>query len=260
MRTFIVCCNYNEGGTGNLANCIASVKASKLSDTYFAVIDNGSIDSSAEILKTAQQSGAIDLLALSPGNLGKPKALNTLLSTICKQVQPMADDLVMSLDSDIELGGGGEFFKHLQDLCTAAKGQFSSASVQLSENNNHWVDFSKLSPATFRDDSVYFWPYSDGVAGPVIVAPYSTWCAINGYRENLGKNGSSAIYGADDCMFFRDAYAATGGKPIMISSKLISRHPVTRDKAYQAWKDETNRIMGKCFGNSELPEKGFYDA
>ena len=53
--------------------------------------------------------------------------------------------------------------------------------------------------------------------------------------------------------------AFTGGKPIMISSKLISRHPETKDKAYQAWKDETNRLLNMGFGNSMLPEKGFYD-
>jgi len=93
----------------------------------------------------------------------------------------------------------------------------------------------------------------------VIITPYSTWSAIRGYRENCGKNGASSIYSADDCMLFRDAYAHTGGKPIMISSKLISRHPETKDKAYQAWKDETNRLLNMGFGNSMLPEKGFYD-
>ena len=259
MRTFIICCNYNEERTGSLDGCLDSVRGAKLADTYFAVADNGSKDGSAELLKANYRSGTIDLLMLSPKNLGKPKMLNLLLAEILKRETIAPDDLIMSLDSDIKLGGNGEFFSHTQALCTAARGNFSAMSVQLSENNNHWVDFSKLVPVEFNGDKVYFWPHSDGVAGPVIIAPYSTWSTIHGYRENCGKNGTSAIYGADDCMLFRDAYAYTGGKPIMISSKLISLHPETRDEAYQAWKDETNRIMAKCFGNSELPEKGFYD-
>ena len=259
MRTFIICCNYNEERTGSLANCLASVRQNKLGDTYFAVADNGSKDGSAELLKANYQNGTINLLLLSRKNLGKPKILNMLLAEIVKREAIAPDDLIMSLDSDITLGGNGEFFSHAQALCTAARGNFSAMSVQLSDYNIHWVDFSKLTPVDFNGDKVYFWQNSDGVAGPVLITPYSTWSAIHGYRENCGKNGASSIYSADDCMLFRDAYAHTGGKPIMISAKLISRHPETKDKAYQAWKDETNRLLNLGFGNSMLPEKGFYD-
>ena len=70
MRTFIICCNYNEERTGSLAGCLASVGKNKLADTYFAVADNGSKDGSAELLKANYQNGTINLLMLSPNNLG----------------------------------------------------------------------------------------------------------------------------------------------------------------------------------------------
>ena len=59
MRTFIICCNYNEEHTGSLAGCLASVGKNKLPDTYFAVADNGSKDGSAELLKRTRHQARI---------------------------------------------------------------------------------------------------------------------------------------------------------------------------------------------------------
>ena len=137
MRTFIICCNYNEERTGSLAGCLASVGQNKLADTYFAVADNGSKDGSAELLKANYRNGTVNMLMLSPKNLGKPKILNMLLAEILKRETIAPDDLIMSLDSDITLGGNGEFFSHAQALCTAARGNYSAMSVQLSDYNIH---------------------------------------------------------------------------------------------------------------------------
>ena len=260
MRTFIICCNYNEERTGNLAGCLNSVQNAKLADTYFAVADNGSKDGSAELLKANYQNGTINLLMLSPKNLGKPKILNMLLAEIVRRESIGPDDLIMSLDSDITLGGNGEFFSHAQALCTAARGNFSAMSVQFYGNNNHNIDFDKTEHIDFKGDTVYIHRHWAYVAGPVVITTYELWNAVHGYRENCGKSSASSIYAGDDTTLFLDLFNHTGGKPVLISSMLLSHHPECMDPEYQKWKNGTIDLMRvHGFGNSMLPEKGFYD-
>ena len=261
MKIFVICCNYNEVRLGHLPDSLEALKLAKIAapeSVYIGVTDNASKDGSPELLRRYHEMGIIDCLQLNPRNLGKPRALNLLWHELEDRCRIKPYDLIMSLDSDIKLLRT-DFFLQLQRIAYAFKDEYSGIGVPVLDHDYGYVKLELCQRRFIHPATVWMWPYSDGVCGFVAVAPAHAWRAIGGYREDCGRNHTSAIYGADDCMLFRDLFAYSGGKPLLMPDVLTSLHPKPSDPGYQAWKDRTNAIMNRGFGNPDVPDVGYFD-
>lgn len=260
MRIFVLCCNYHENELGHLPDTLRALEAAKrlAPDTVVAVVDNHSEDGSVELLTKYHESGTVNLLLCLPKNVGKALAINILWKQVMQRFTIYASDLVLSLDSDIELLHP-DFFARLKSLAGQLEGGFSAIVPVLRENNIHTLDFSKCERLALEDDTLYLHRDNRGVAGPAAALTVATWLEIGGYRTDSGKDGRPAIYGTDDFLLFYDACKHNDLKPIAISEKLECRHPATSDPAYQAWKDLANRLAHRQFGGSQMLDTGYFE-
>lgn len=259
MKTFIISCNYNEGKTGNLEKHLISLKNNKLDNTIISIVDNNSKDNSKEIIKNFIDNKTLNFAFLQKENKGKAVAFDELVSFLETKYKIEDDDLIIHMDSDIELLTN-DWLKRVIEICNTYKYQFGCMAFPcfdftISNNkNNYWPNgIHPYKQELLNDDSVYFLNSKD-IPGYTLAIPYKIQKSINGYETKFK-------YGADDaCLILK---INKGLKlPIIVSNKTVVNHPECKDKEYQKYKiNAINDInvnkwdLNKC----HIANKGFYD-
>ena len=269
MKKIIICCNYNEEKTNNLKDCLRSLAKIKDKDTIIGFIDNKSIDHSRDIISEYMSFGVIDYCIFAKENLGKAKALSSLFLSIInaqKLIDPIRKlDIVIHLDSDITLHKN--FLIDAERFLSSGSNILYTSELSLTKNK-----FTQSSYHTFNrtasifeitEDNRKFLTYyknTKGICGCSIAMRVGDFLRVGMYDLHLGKNKTSAIYGGDDAVLLFKLNHEFPHLNTIISVSDWNVHPETKDKAYQDWKNMVNQTMAKGgFGNSMIPDKGFYD-
>jgi hypothetical protein len=78
-----------------------------------------------------------------------------------------------------------------------------------------------------------------------------SFCCVNFYRENLGKNGKPAIYGGDDGFLNYDLLCLYQNQSIYLNPHKVHYHPQCENQEYANWKIQQNSLISKkLFGNN----------
>lgn len=272
MKTIIISCNYNEGKSGKLEKCLLNLAKNKLSNTIICVIDNASKDNSKDIIKKFVDNNTIDLAIVLDKNIGKAKALNTLFRTALNRFKIESDDLVLHLDSDVSMYSNfieeGEYCFLNYNSCELFISLGSTDPNNFKFDNYHQFDLN----ATYNcQNSEYsYMPLCPNICGYIWTMKVSSFINVNLYRENLGKNGMSAIYGGDDGLLLYDLliyfYRRLQKQVYVYMNKnKFHWHTNSDDQAYIEWKQKQNKyIQQRIFNNDKtandlLSDKGFYD-
>jgi glycosyltransferase involved in cell wall biosynthesis len=264
MKSIILCCNYNEGRTGNLIRSLDTLKKNKLDNTIIGIIDNGSKDNSAQIINEFVKNGTVDCFIHNKKNLGKPKALNLLFKYIINVYELTRDDICIHIDSDIKIYDN--FIKDCENCfnsfndCYLYFSRGSSNEHEIIYDHTHAIDDSEYIDV---DDNYLKVHRGPGIAGGLWGMKVSSFIDVNLYRENRGKNGKSAIYGGDDGFLIYDLFCKNANKFAYVHKTKYHFHPGNTDEEYQKWKVQQSLLTGKINQTAEdnvlLAEKGFYD-
>lgn len=269
MKTIIICCNYNEGRTGNLERCLTYLQQAKLPNTIVGIIDNASKDNSKDIIDKYKANNVIDYVLMAPKNFGKAKGLNMLFKQLLTLYDISSQDLVLHIDSDIAMYKNyikdAEYCFKTYPNCQLFISNGSSILNEFKKDNLHIFDYNKLQNTP--DNNYQFMPMCPGICGCIWTMKVWSFCYVNYYRENLGKNGTSAIYGGDDGLLNLDLLQLFKYTPasVYLNPNEYHYHPKTNDIKYQEWKNTQNALIAaKLFNNDqnaddELAGKGFFD-
>ena len=249
MNIHVFSCSYNQHDKSK--KCIDILKEQKKkskSNVFLHFIDNNSKDKSNELIVSSK----LDDTYCSDLNLGKAKALNYLVQKYDIDYGFSKDDLIFSLDSDIQLHSDN-FFDGITRIWNKVKDQVSCIVCNQSGNS--------LTKRSFEwregKDIKYYIPcegYGNGIAGGALITSIDNWKLIKGYRENLGLNGGPNKYGGADGNIMLDLYTKTT-KPIMICENLTVYHPEENNKKYQKWKNKQHKELlqhGHVLSNDEF--------
>lgn len=264
MKSLIICCNYNEEKTGNLERTLKALQENKLENTLIGIIDNGSKDKSNLLINEYVQNKTIDGFISSSKNLGKPKAMNALFKYMLGAYKFYNDDICIHIDSDIMMYNN--FIKESEHVFLTYKDCylfFSLGSSKLNEieyDNGHFFKPDELIKVNEIYGKIQRGP---GIQGALWSMPLNSFMKVKLYRENNGKNGTSAIYGGDDGFLVYDLFNLDKNKFAYTNLNLYHYHPPVLDLAYKEWKAEQNNYAGAITKTSEINEKlatkGFYD-
>lgn len=269
MKKIIVCCNYNEEKTGNLKNCLYSLCNIKDKDSIIGIIDNNSIDNSKSLISEYMSLGLIDYCIFAKENLGKAKALNSLFLSILnsqKLINPIdKNDVIIHLDSDISLHQN--FLNDAEYFLSSGSNVLYTSELSLTPNkftSSTYHTFNRSShvlKVTYDNrEFLTYYKNTHGICGCSIAMRVGDFLRVGMYDLHLGKNKTSAIYGGDDAVLLLKLNHEFPHLNTIISVSDWNVHPETKDKAYQDWKIMVNNTMAKGgFGNSMIPDKGFYD-
>jgi glycosyltransferase involved in cell wall biosynthesis len=264
MKSIILCCNYNEGKTGNLERCLNALKRNKLNDTFIALIDNASKDNSLEIINKFVKDKTIDVFIANSKNLGKPKALNLLFKYSLLSGLFSYNDLCIHLDSDIKIYDN--FIQSAQDCfskfndCYIFFSKGSSLENEYLNDKGHFIKDNEYINVDENFQKIFKGP---GIQGCCWAMKIHSFLEVNLYRENRGKDGKSAIYGGDDGFLIYDLFVKNQDKFAYVHKNKYHYHPPVLDEEYKKWKNTQNLLTGKINQTSKdnelLAEKGFYD-
>lgn len=268
MKNFdlaILSCNYNA--LHNLKPALESwavaaefMQKSKVGPVRLYLTDNNSKDGSKEFLtefsKKPDTRFTSCQIFLNEINSGKSKAVNEM-SKIA--LQSANSTLLFLLDSDISICHP-EMLAIASEIAELTSDKVSSLVCWQTGNSLFarkfsWTNSIKANIPPFS----YFVPkegFGVGIAGGAMFMWDKNWKNIGGFRENMGNNGKSAIYGAaDGCLLF-DSFSITN-KPIMVIKELEVYHPPEIDIKYQEWKKQLHKEH--IINGHAITERGFFD-
>lgn len=264
MKTIILCCNYNEGKTGNLKRCLETLKRNKLENTIIGLIDNASKDNSLEIINEYIKDKTIDVFIANAKNMGKAKALNSLFKYILITYPIEYEDICLHIDSDIKMhdnfiSDSEKCFTKFDD-CYLFFTKSSSVENEFVDKHIHMIQDEEYIDVDDEFQKVHRGP---GIAGCIWSMKVKSFLEVNMYRENAGKNNNSAIYGGDDGYLVYDLFLKNINKFAYVHKTQYHYHPPCQDEEYQKWKVEQNIIIGKFIKSKDendfIADKGFYD-
>lgn len=259
-KVHFLICNYNGQHENHaLEKSLDALGRLKLPNIYYHIYDNASSDGSVAVINKYVELGLIDTCLLSKQNRGKAFALNRLYEYSSVSYDIADDDIIISMDSDIIL----REYDFIDKLCQL----FTMSNIgYLGFNLYEDYNCQTISPYTvqskYRETKMLFeHEYAvvdkvSGLAGGILAIRNKLFQSIK-YNENLGKDKTPAVYGGDDAVLTLKLFKS--GQPGLydLSSKIV-HYPHNAD--YNKWKsDVMNNMMDHGFGNSSLPEKGFYD-
>lgn len=262
MKHVLIFCNYFEGRTGNLEKCLESFyKCKQNNDVVVGFIDNGSTDSSYEIVKKYIDNKFIDYYIFNAKNVGKAKAQNSLVKYILINNKFDENTLVYLIDSDIQILDDSLIYK--MDGVFSNNKDISLISCEIvNENGKNFKDIFNDFDNTekINDLDFYIVKQQNGIQGSLYIIPISIFLKVGMYNEDLGKDRMSAIYGGDDAVLELKIFKTFPDMKNLICKSIKYFHPKTVDEEYNNWKIEQNSLMCKNgFGNNILDNKGFYD-
>lgn len=259
MKTIIISCNYFAKSENRLKNCLESLKKNKLPNTIILMGDNNSTDGSIELIQEYVDNGTVDGFYKSPKNIGKSKILNTLYYIAKKNFNIEPNDILMNIDSDIELKNSGDYLSIVEDYYShiltdnrTVCGIYPYKSTESVTDINFYYPFDERK-IPFKKEYGYTvkTPNDYHIAGGC----FSTLCkyheAIGGYIFKQGVNGIPT-YGGDDAFYMLYLNNIIRGE-FKLCADLKMFHMDDQNKEYKKWKlnaihNILNRIPSKNYG------------
>lgn len=248
---------------GNLDKCLNSfLKCKQTNDVTVGFIDNGSLDNSYEIAKKYIDNKFIDYYIFNTKNVGKAKALNSLLRYILINKNFDNNTIIYSIDSDIQILDEN-LIKNINNIFTQNKdiSLFSCEILDENEENSKYI-FTDYKTSTIKIENFdcYQVKQQNGIPGALYIMPLYVFLKVGMYNENIGKNQMSAIYGGDDAVLELKIFKTFPQMKNIICKSMKYLHPKIEDDNYRIWKNSQNQLMcTNGFGNNLLDDKGFYD-
>lgn len=260
MKIVVISCNY-FANDGRLKATLDSLRKNKESVgcVKICIADNASTDGSADTIKEYYENGTIDLFKLNDRNLGKCKAMNALFDAAKEKFGIEQDDLILHLDSDIELSDN--FMKNLLDDYEKLSEEFGQDGINAvfprfgdDFPNATLFDVNECNDTKSIDGK---WTRRPGIAGGCMVVPAKKHIGLNGYNEEIqGKNGYP-IYSGDDADFILRLGIKYKNGVNVICNNLKAFVKEETDKGYSDYKIKLlSKVRGRIPTNSEC---GYYD-
>lgn len=259
MKTIIISCNYFAKSENRLKNCLESLKMVKLPNTVILMGDNNSTDGSVELIQEYVDNGTIDVFYKSPKNIGKSKMLNTLYYIAKTKIGVEPNDVLMHLDSDIEIKAK-DYLSIVEDYYSKALQDNKTICgiypfVHSAEDQKIFYLFDILS---VPEKDEYGFKVRTALNGGLAGGCFSTLCkyheTIGGYQFKQGINGIP-IYGGDDGIYMF-GLSQIPYCEFKIMSLLDICHPQELNQKYINYKRESiKHILSK----QSFMTQGFFD-
>lgn len=266
-KVFFLICNYNADKNKSLEKSLKQLSLIKRDNVKILVWDNGSAQSSITILNRYKKNNTIDFLSLSQ-NVGKANAINFLAKVAIEVYKAQADDVLISMDSDIIIHNE-TFIDELTSLYNYKHMGFISFEYYDSETFNNISGYHKLEngKTIFLDnpliiDNRTYYRIADPsghIAGALITMRFHMFISVDGYNIIKDTHNKTVIYGGDDSTLEAKLWIEFKNKFMFIfdSRKQIVHLPHT-DPKYNDWKAEiTDGIRKNSYSDNSY--KGFYD-